>query len=128
MPGTPGAGNSDDHADSGVSLGWFERLDEEVIQENRAHVLVAMTIRTDSKQMQACVDLRGDVQHKFDRLSELLLRDIPIIMGDIQPIRDLITELVDDLVWLTLSTWPRRKRSILGSKTVAAAGMPEASN
>ena len=97
MPGTPEAGDFADHADSGVSLGWFERLDEEVIQENRAHVLDATTILTDSKQMQACVDLWGDIQHKFDRLRELLLRDIPIIMGDIQPIRDLISELVDDL-------------------------------
>ena len=47
--------------------------------------------------MQACVDLRDDIQHKFDRLHAFLLRDILIIMGDIQPIRDLINELVDDL-------------------------------
>ena len=36
MSRAPEAEYSGDHADSGMNLSWFEQLDNEVIQENRA--------------------------------------------------------------------------------------------
>ena len=46
---------SGDHADSGMNLSWFEQLDDEATQENRATEPDAETILTHSKRMQSCV-------------------------------------------------------------------------
>ena len=97
MSKAPEAEYSGDHADSGMNLSWFEQLDDEVLQESRTTEPDAETILTDSKKMQSCVDRRGDIRIKMDRLRDLLLRNISAIMNDTQPIQNLATELVSDL-------------------------------
>ena len=49
MLGAPEVSDSGDHADLGVSMSWFDGLNEEEVEENRAPVMDTRTILTDSK-------------------------------------------------------------------------------
>ena len=98
MPGTPEARKSMEYADSGIDMSYFDKLDvEDVTQEEHANVLSAKTTMVDVERMKTCVSLREDIRVKFDQLHDLLIRGPSSALNDVQPIQDLIGELVIDL-------------------------------
>ena len=60
-------------------------------------MLAMKTIIADLGKMASCIKQRGDLQRKFDRLQELLIKRSLAVMNEAKPIQTLIGELVNDM-------------------------------